>query len=204
MGLSDWTELENLSGEIADSQGRLAAARATQNHGLVKLLERQILEAEKWRDRLLQQITSRLTVSSAKGAREDAAATVAAEPQPEAVSPAPAPESLAPESLAELAVAVAEAVSRDAAPVINRLEGVASVWDQLSRTDLDRVKRELGLRRAELLTRHAEELRALDAEQSEIDAFEQAIDAFARKFNLAGAEVVVPFEERNARGQARG
>ncbi len=204
MGLSDWTELENLSGEIADSQGRLAAARATQNHGLVKLLERQILEAEKWRDRLLQQITSRLTVSSAKGAREDAAATLAAEPQPEAVSPAPAPESLAPESLAELAVAVAEAVSRDAAPVINRLEGVASVWDQLSRTDLDRVKRELGLRRAELLTRHAEELRALDAEQSEIDAFEQAIDAFARKFNLSGAEVVVPFEERNARGQARG
>lgn len=196
MGLSDWTELENLSGEIADSQGRLAAARATQNHGLVKLLERQILEAEKWRDRLLQQITSRLTVSSAKGAREDAAATLAAEPQPEAVSPAPAPESLAPESLAELAVAVAEAVSRDAAPVINRLEGVASVWDQLSRTDLDRVKRELGLRRAELLTRHAEELRALDAEQSEIDAFEQVIDAFARKFNLAGAEVVVPFEAR--------
>jgi hypothetical protein len=55
-----------------------------------------------------------------------------------------------------------------------------------------------------LLTRHAEELRALDAEQGEIDAFEQAIDAFARKFNLAGAEVVVPFEERNARGQARG
>ena len=196
MGLSDWTELENLSGEIADSQGRLAAARATQNHGLVKLLERQILEAEKWRDRLLQQITSRLTVSSAKGAREDAAATLAAEPQPEAVSPAPAPESLAPESLAELAVAVAEPVSHDAAPVINRLEGVASVWDQLSRTDLDRVKRELGLRRAELLTRHAEELRALDAEQSEIDAFEQAIDAFARKFNLAGAEVVVPFEAR--------
>jgi hypothetical protein len=196
VGLSDWTELENLSGEIADSQGRLAAARATQNHGLVKLLERQILEAEKWRDRLLQQITSRLTVSSAKGAREDAAATLAAEPQPEAVSPAPAPESLGPESLAELAVAVAEAVSRDVAPVINRLEGVASVWDQLSRTDLDRVKRELGLRRAELLTRHAEELRALDAEQSEIDAFEQAIDAFARKFNLAGAEVVVPFEAR--------
>jgi len=196
VGLSDWTELENLSGEIADSQGRLAAARATQNHGLVKLLERQILEAEKWRDRLLQQITSRLTVSSAKGAREDAAATLAAEPQPEAVSPAPAPESLGPESLAELAVAVAEAVSRDVAPVINRLEGVASVWDQLSRTDLDRVKRELGLRRAALLTRHAEELRALDAEQSEIDAFEQAIDAFARKFNLAGAEVVVPFEAR--------
>lgn len=203
MGLSDWTELENLSGEIADSQSRLSAARATQNHGLVKLLERQISEAEKWRDRLLQQITSRLTVPSGKGAREDAAAALLPEPQPEPASPAAEPGS-APGSLAELAVAVAEAVSRDAAPVINRLEGVASVWDQLSRTDLDRVKRELGVRRAELLTRHAEELRALDAEQGEIDAFEQAIDAFARKFNLAGAEVVVPFEERNARGQARG
>src|SRR5436305_2882958 len=128
MALSDWTELEHLSGEIADSQSRLAAARATQNHGLVKLLERQILEAEKWRDRLLQQITSRLTVSSSKGAGEDAAATLPAVPQPEAVSPAPAPPSPAPESLADLAVVVAAAVSRDAAPVINRLEGVASVW----------------------------------------------------------------------------
>src|SRR5205807_2260991 len=90
-----------------------------------------------------------------------------------------------PESLAELAVAVAEAVSRDAAPVINRLEGVASVWDQLSRTDLDRVKRELGLRRAELLTRHAEELRALDAEQSEIDAFEEAVDVLRARAEAA-------------------
>jgi hypothetical protein len=73
------------------------------------------------------------------------------------------------------------------------------VWEQLSRTDLDRVKRELGMRRAEMLTRHAEELRALDAEQGEIAAFEQAIEAFARKFNVAGGEVVVPFEERKAR-----
>src|SRR5205809_2027017 len=141
MALSDWTELENLSGEIADSQGRLAAARATQNHGLVKLLERQILEAEKWRDRLLQQITSRLTVSSAKGAREDAAATLAAEPQPEAVSPAPATGSLGPEPLAELALAAPEAVPRHLPPVIQPREGVASAWDQLSRTDLDAVIR---------------------------------------------------------------
>src|SRR5437764_10166983 len=101
MALSDWNELENLSGEIADSQSRLAAARGTQNHGLVKLLERQITEAEKWRDRLLQQITSRLTVPSAKGAGDDDAAALPAEQQPRAVSQAPAP-------VAELAVAVAE------------------------------------------------------------------------------------------------
>ena len=77
------------------------------------------------------------------------------------------------------------------------------MWDQLSRTDIERVKRELGVRRAELLARHAEELRALEAEQGEIDAFLQAIESFARKFNVAGGEVVVPFEE-HARGQARG
>ena len=200
MALSDWTELENLSGEIADSQSRLTAARATQNHGLVKLLERQISEAEKWRDRLLQQITSRLTVGSggaARGERNPVAEQAVVE------MPSEAPQL---EPVAEVPVAIVEASALDAvsAPVVHRLEGVASVWEQLSRTDIERVKRELTVRRAELLARHAEELRALDAEQTEIDAFEQAIDAFARKFNVSNGEVVVPFEERNARGQARG
>ena len=78
------------------------------------------------------------------------------------------------------------------------------MWDQLTRADVERVKRELGVRRAEILSRHAEELRALDAAQTEIDAFEQTIDAFARKFNIPGSEVVVPFEgDRNSRGQGR-
>jgi hypothetical protein len=203
MGMADWTELENLSGEIADSQSRLAAARATQNHGLVKLLERQISEAEKWRDRLVQQITSRLTVpgTAARGDR----APAPPDPQLEATSEAATPQpelAVAELAVGELAVTLAEpaASATPSAPVPDRLEGVASVWEQLSRTDIDRVKRELGMRRAEMLTRHAEELRALDAEQSEIDAFEQAIEAFARKFNVAGGEVVVPFEERKARG----
>jgi hypothetical protein len=202
MGLSDWTELENLSGEIADSQSRLVAARSTQNHGLVKLLERQISEAEKWRDRLLQQITKRLTVAPGLATRHD---------------PAPAPQLHQTENeiaepkaeyRAEVAVAIADTAVLEPAPIANslanRLEGVSAVWEQLTRADVERVKREFGVRRAELLTRHAEELRALDAEQTEIDTFEQAIDTFARKFNLAGAEVVVPFEERNSRGQARG
>ena len=205
MGMADWTELENLSGEIADSQSRLAAARATQNHGLVKLLERQISEAEKWRDRLVQQITSRLTVPGA-AARADRSSAPSL-PSPEAVSEAATPQSWGELAVAELAVAevaaaVAEPAVSDApaAPVSDRLEGVASVWEQLSPTDLDRVKRELGMRRAEMLARHAEELRALDAEQGEIAAFEQAVEAFARKFNVASGEVVVPFEERKARG----
>src|SRR5205807_9888546 len=60
MGSSDWFELEALSGEIAHSQTRLSAARKTQNHVLVKLLQREIAEAEKWRSRLLGHITTRL------------------------------------------------------------------------------------------------------------------------------------------------
>src|SRR5881227_479605 len=60
MGSSDWFELETLSGEIAHSQTRLAAARKTQNHGLVRLLQRELAEAEKWRARLLGHITTRL------------------------------------------------------------------------------------------------------------------------------------------------
>jgi hypothetical protein len=239
MALSDWTELENLSGEIADSQSRLAAARSTQNHGLVKLLERQISEAEKWRDRLLSQITARLTTSPGPAARRREPAP-AAEEQPapaetvvlsvetavetpliETVPSEAAPMETAPIEMAPIdaalpvpapvalpvpgPVAVMDAVPLDPATIAERLEGVVAVWDQLTRADVERVKRELGVRRAELLSRHAEELRALDAQQTEIDTLEQTIDAFARKFNIAGGEVVVPFEgDRNARGQVRG
>jgi hypothetical protein len=253
MALSDWTELENLSGEIADSQSRLAAARSTQNHGLVKLLERQITEAEKWRDRLLSQITARLTtLPGSAGRRRDPAPARAEQPAetvvlsvepavemmaidtppietppietppietaaiepPAAVETAPietpAVETAFVEPAAmDIALSVSAPVIMDAASldpvtVAHRLEGVVAVWDQLTRADVERVKRELGVRRAEILSRHAEELRALDAAQTEIDAFEQTIDAFARKFNIAGGEVVVPFDgDRNSRGQAR-
>ena len=217
MALSDWTELENLSGEIADSQSRLAAARSTQNHGLVKLLERQIAEAEKWRDRLLSQITARLTTSPGPAPRRREPAP-AAEEQPApaetvVLSVETAPSETAPTEVAPIetalpvpvAAAVMDAAPLDPATIAERLEGVVAVWDQLTRADVERVKRELGVRRAELLSRHAEELRALDAQQTEIDTLEQTIDEFARKFNIAGGEVVVPFEgDRNARGQVRG
>ena len=225
MALYDWTELENLSGEIADSESRLAAARSTQNHGLVKLLERQISEAEKWRDRLLSQITARLTTPpGAPGRRRDTHPAEAepqkpAEAEAKAKAKAKAPiveapvEAAAPSieasvaPLLEAAIEITPTVTGlpEPAPIAETLEGVATVWDQLTRADVERVKRELGLRRAELLSRHAEELRALDAQQTEIDTLEQTVDAFARKFNIAGGEVVVPFEgDRNSRGQARG
>jgi hypothetical protein len=217
MALSDWTELENLSGEIAESQSRLTAARSTQNHGLVKLLERQISEAEKRRDRLLSQITARLTASPGPVGRRRDPAPAQTEPQKPAEAEAlivePAVEIAAPSVEASVAplieagieIAPTEITSPEPAPIAETLEGVAAVWDQLTRADVERVKRELGLRRAELLSRHAEELRALDAQQTEIDTLEQTVDAFARKFNIAGGEVVVPFEgDRNARGQGRG
>src|SRR5947207_14727293 len=115
MALSDWTELENLSGEIADSQSRLAAARSTQNHGLVKLLERQITEAEKCRDRLLSQITARLTTSPGPAARRLEPAAAAAEhpiPAEAAVlSAAPAAE------MASVDAAATEMAATDMAPV---------------------------------------------------------------------------------------
>jgi len=48
------------------------------------------------------------------------------------------------------------------------------------RSDIERVKRGLATRRAEILARHAEELKALEADESELDAFEKAIATFAR------------------------
>ena len=63
MGTFEWLELENVSGEIANSQSRLTAARSTQNHGLVRLLERKLAEAGERRARLLFDITAKLTGS---------------------------------------------------------------------------------------------------------------------------------------------
>jgi len=64
------------------------------------------------------------------------------------------------------------------------------VWNQLSRADLERVKRDVDLRRSEMLARHAEEIRALDADNAEIDLLEQAIDGLVRKFNIGSAKVL--------------
>ena len=57
-------------------------------------------------------------------------------------------------------------------------EGGSIVWDQLTPADIERVKSELGTRRAEMLARHAEELKGLDAEQTQIETLEQAIEMF--------------------------
>ena len=48
--------------------------------------------------------------------------------------------------------------------------------------DLERAKRELGIRRTEMLQRHAEELSGLDADQAELETLEKLIASFLRKF----------------------
>src|SRR5207249_285764 len=113
-----------------------------------RLLERQISEAEKWRDRLVQQITSRLTIGPGAAARNQSNA-MPAEPVLAAAGEAPMSEPVTDAAVmtSEAAIteaAAAEPVSSDAAPapIANRFEGVAAVWDQLSRTDIERVKRE--------------------------------------------------------------
>jgi hypothetical protein len=191
MGSSDWFELETVSDEIAHSRSRLAAALKTQNHGLVKLLQRELAEAEKWRARLVSHITRQL--GSAVSVRHSAQAAPREVQAAEEVQPKEGEgeqQNTEPVALA----AETDAVSPDPAPHTDMREGVTAVWDQLSRIDIERLKSELGSRRAEILSRHAQELKDLEAEQAEIDAFAHAIDAFARKFKLAGGDVVVPFE----------
>jgi hypothetical protein len=77
------------------------------------------------------------------------------------------------------------AASGAASPVskskADSIEGGTIVWDQLTPGDIERVKNELGTRRAEMLARHAEELKGLDTEQSQIETLEQAIEMFLRK-----------------------
>jgi hypothetical protein len=68
-----------------------------------------------------------------------------------------------------------------AALKVDSSEGGTIVWDQLTPGDIERVKNELGERRAEMLARHAEELKGLEAEQSQLETLEQAIEMFLRK-----------------------
>src|SRR5438876_5043779 len=190
MGSSDWFELETLNGEIAHSQTRLSAARKTQNHGLVKLLQREIAEAEKWRSRLLGHITTRLgspdpaqqaahaepwnvQADNAEEVQAENAEEVQADKAEEVQAENAEAEQHGSESVAE--APQTGAALPDPAARTATIEGDATLWDQLSRTDLERLKRELGSRRAEILARHVEELKDLEADQIEIDAFELAI-----------------------------
>ena len=95
------------------------------------------------------------------------------------------------------------AAARVAALEADSAEGGNGMWNQLTPNDLDRAKRELDERRAEMLARHAEELKGLNADQTQLETLEQAIGAFLRKFNPApqDGEVVKLDQERGLRQQ---
>jgi hypothetical protein len=117
---------------------------------------------------------------------------VVAADQPEAEAPPPEPQF-------EVAAAAASSAS---APKATSPEGGITVWDQLTPNDIERAKRDIGVRRAEMLARHADELKALEAEQGQIDVLEQAIASFLTKFNAAAEGAVVKLDqERELRQQ---
>ena len=126
-------------------------------------------------------------------AKEAAAAEEPAETadQPEAAAPSPEPQ-------LEDAAAAALRASASATSA----KGGTMAWDQLTPNDIERAKRDIGVRRAEMLSRHAEELKSLEAEQSQIDLLEQAIGAFMQKFTGAAEGAVVKLDqERELRQQ---
>jgi hypothetical protein len=195
MSKFEWMELETLSNEIAHSQSRLEAARATQNHGLVKLLQREIAEAAERRARVLAGITKGLGVAGSARSEPRHVPVQNIEPQQA--------EGEQQHTKQVEALTATGLASPEPTPSPDTAEGVATVWDKLTRADVERVKRGLASRRSEILARHAGELKALDAEQAEIDVIEQAIDAFASKFKIGGSAEVVPFDtERSAHSQA--
>jgi hypothetical protein len=195
MSKFEWMELETLSNEIAHSQSRLDAARATKNHGLVTLLQREIAEAAERRARVLAGITKELGV----------AGSARSHPSPVPVQRIEAEVAQREQQRTEQVAALTATVLASPEPTTNpdTTKGVDAVWDKLTRADVERAKQGLTSRRSEMLARHAEELKALDAEQSEIDVIERAIGAFASKFKIGGSAEVVPLNaEHNAHSQA--
>src|SRR5947209_19381803 len=70
---SEWLELENLSTEIADTQGRPDAAKSAESLDLADLLEREIVEMEERRSKLLANIATSVVAdkNSAQSERRD-------------------------------------------------------------------------------------------------------------------------------------
>ena len=194
MSKFEWMELETLSNEIAHSQSRLDAARASKNHGLVRLLEREIAETAERRARVLADITKGLGAGSS--ARPNLSSVPAQKIVPKRT------EREAHRATHGEALITTDVASPEPARHSDTIEGVATVWDQLKHADIERFKRVLSSRRSEILARHSEELKALEAEQIEIDAIEQAIEVFARKFKLTGGAEVVPFAAELAHSEA--
>jgi hypothetical protein len=193
MASSEWVDLENLSRDIADSNGRLEAAKAVGSFDLADVLQREIEDMEERRSRILGHIASNVVGQQPgapklkeQGEKPEQATTKenAAEEDTEAV------ETVVPQSVAvpdSLMNSETEDSARNAS-----MERAGMAWNQLTPADVERAREELDRRRTEMLARHAEELKSLDADRAEIEGLEQAIGAFLRKFSgpKDGGEVV--------------
>src|SRR3954451_22930944 len=96
MASSEWMDLENLSREIADSNGRLEAAKAVGSLDLAQVLQREIEEMEERRSRILGHIASSVVGHQPEASKKNqsdksdepaAEKTAAAEEGTEAVVP---------------------------------------------------------------------------------------------------------------------
>ena len=190
MSTFDWVELETQSTEVAHLQSRLDAARDTRNLGLVQLLERELADSEKKRDQVLADITKGLGFT---GRKPQLATAPIHQPEQAPVKQEQSAEEVEPKTVN---------ATTEPALSLDTEKGVARMWDQLTATDIERVKRGLATRRAEILARHAEELKALEADQNEIDAIEKAIAVFTQKFKLASTAEVIPLEGERVTVQA--
>lgn len=199
-----WTELESASGQLADAQRRLEAAKSVGSFDVAAVLEREIAEMEERRGNLLARIANGVF-----GKENDAADTKehlevieapAKDLKVEVTAPDPSqveenevesgldvlPSTAAPEPCRPTDTGISAQCDPD--------ERDRAMWRQLTLDDVDRARQELGRQRSELLARHAEEFKSLDAECTEVDALEQAIASFVRRFSGSPAGEVVPFD----------
>ncbi len=205
MSALEWLDLETLATDIAAARARLVDVNAYREVGRVQALEQQIADAEERRDRLLARLTDR--IAELPDAARQAETMGVGEPQIDEEQPLATPASdtdklsadidrtanseipeeiiLAQEGSAETGEpsSLRWGVARsDLSPAIDSIEGLSSMWDEITPTHIEQAMSELDARRAEILAQHAEELKTLDAEHAEIEFLEHSIDVFTQKF----------------------
>jgi hypothetical protein len=195
MASSEWMDLENLSREIADSNGRLEAAKAVGSLDLAKVLQREIEEMEERRSRILGHIASSVVGHQPEASNkdendkpEDTAPENTPAEDTEAVEAVISPSAADPDP--ETAIGTKAGARNSSIQLSGDKAGMA--WNQLTPADVERAREELDRRRTEMLARHADELKSLETDRAEIEGLEQAIGAFLRKFSAPrpGGEVV--------------
>jgi hypothetical protein len=198
-----WTELESASGQLADAQKRLEAAKSVGSFDVAAVLEREIAEMEERRGNLLARIANGVFGKEIDAAHAMEGPEVTGAPEKDGTIEVAAPGTGQVEgNEVESSLTVLPSTT---APELNRPTGTGisaqrdpeekdkAMWQQLTPDDVNRARQELGQQRSEMLARHAEELKSLDAERAEVDTLEQGIASFVRKFSgsVAGGAVVL-------------